>query len=166
MRRRRVTQKGNPVEHLTSLRQLLPDWPEPPPIGKCAPDDQPVPAEQWPTLDLTWLDVPPSAADHFTGHTLKALLRADGALAPVAHVYWAPVPGARYGRGWLWRCRVHVVGAPCDSAASSHYDCRESGRSTTHDGARDGATAHIRAVHPDAAVPYAARLTHARRIWN
>ncbi|MFF5968210.1 hypothetical protein ACFY64_31705 [Streptomyces collinus] len=86
----------------------------------------------------------------------------EGALAPLATAGLGPVPAARYGRGWLWRCGVHVMP---DGEQPAH-DCTANGRSTIQDGARDAALAHVLAGHPDAAVPYVARRWHALRNWN
>ncbi|KQW13555.1 hypothetical protein [Streptomyces sp. Root369] len=145
------------------LSTILPDWPDPPPEATCIPDGQPVPREQWPALNPVWRDFQAALeADRTTGLVATGLLFAEGAIAPLAVVGLGPVPSARYGRGWLWRCGVHVM---ADGEQPAH-DCTENGRSTTHDGARDAALCHVGAEHPDAAVPYIARRWHALRNWN
>ncbi|MFJ1606996.1 hypothetical protein ACIOHS_27035 [Streptomyces sp. NPDC088253] len=141
------------MTHLTRLRALVPDWPEPP-------------ASASPVLTLTWWDAVRLPADKFTGAIVDSVLQADGAIAPVATVEWAPVTGARNGRGWLWRCRVYVVGAPAVRANPMDFDCREAWRSTTRDGARDAAAEHVRTAHPDATVMCDARCAQAARVWK
>ncbi|MEV5007305.1 hypothetical protein [Streptomyces sp. NPDC055692] len=155
------------MERLTLLRVVAPQWPDLPAPEQCVPDRPPVPPEEWPPLALTWWDIRPTvlSADKYTGYRTESLLQADGAPAPIALVSWAPMSGARYGHGWLWRCQVHVVGAHCDSAGCCSYDCTKTGRSTTRDGARVAAEAHIRDTHADAAVPYRSRRFHAVRSW-
>ncbi|MEU7323366.1 hypothetical protein ABZ682_22865 [Streptomyces griseoviridis] len=147
------------------LRTILSDWPELPTDEACTPDDQPVPRELWPTLTPAWRDVQMVLeADRRANSNFVAtgLLVAEGVMAPLATTGLGPVPSARYGRGWLWRCGVHVV---ADGERPAH-DCRENGRSTDHGGARDAALHHVLTRHPDAAVPYIARRRHALRNWN
>ncbi|MFE9127772.1 hypothetical protein ACFYOF_20595 [Streptomyces sp. NPDC007148] len=152
---------------MNSLHRIAPGWPALPGPETFIPDDRQLPSEQWPPLTLTWWDIPPTVleADRLRGDITDSLLHAEGAPAPLAIVSLSPVPTARYGRGWLWRCQVHVVGADCDSAAQLNHDCTRFSRSTTRDGARDAARAHIVTDHPDAAVPYLGRRHHAIRTW-
>ncbi|MEU6595338.1 hypothetical protein ABZ923_40130 [Streptomyces sp. NPDC046881] len=147
------------------LSTILDDWPDLPEEADCVPDEQPVPPEKWPVLAPVWRDVQvvleaDRRADN--GFVATGLLYAAGAIAPLATAGLGPVAAARYGRGWLWRCGVHVM---ADGDRPAH-DCTENGRSTTADGARDAALAHVLDEHPDAAVPYVARRWHALRNWN
>lgn len=147
------------------LHTILPDWPALPREAGCIPDEPLVPATQWPVLRPEWRDVQVVLeADRraANGFVATGLLYTDGALAPLATAGLGPAGGARYGRGWLWRCGIHVM-ADGDRAA---HDCTEHGRSTTSDGAREAAMWHVLADHPDAAVPYVARRWHALRNWN
>ncbi|MGW4047361.1 hypothetical protein [Streptomyces sp. NPDC004721] len=149
------------------LRSLVPDWPQLPSADQCIPDDRPAP-EQWPPLTLTWRDIPPTVLpdDSFNRYRTDSLLQVTGAFEPAATVSWGNVPGARYGHGWIWRCRIYVVGATCDSAASMSFTCTRFSRSTTRDGARDAARDHITREHPDAAVPYLSRHHRAATRWS
>ncbi|WP_327345929.1 hypothetical protein [Streptomyces europaeiscabiei] len=153
------------MDLLHHLHLVAPTWPALPDATEFVPDDEPLPAGDWPDLTLTWWDIPPTVLhpDRHFGARTDSLLHAEGAPAPVALVSWAPVTGARYGRGWLWRCEVHVTAAPGETGFN--YDCPTTGRSTTRDGARDAAAAHLRSSHPDAAVPYLGRRQHAFRRW-
>ncbi|MFJ5037980.1 hypothetical protein [Streptomyces parvulus] len=147
------------------LSTLLPDWPDLPQEDACLPDVPALPPQQWPPLNPAWRDVQAVLeVDRRANNAFIAtgLLCAPGALAPLATAGIGRVPAARYERGWLWRCGVHVMP---DGAQPAH-DCTENGRSVTNDGARDAALAHVLAEHPDAAVPYLARRWHALRTWN
>ncbi|MFF0092733.1 hypothetical protein ACFYSF_22610 [Streptomyces canus] len=147
------------------LSTLLPDWPDLPKEADCIPDDTPLPAEQWPALQPVWRDVQTVLeADRGVnnGFIATGLLYAPGGIAPLATAGLGRVLGARNGRGWLWRCGVHVM---ADGERPAR-DCTENGRSTTGDGARDAALHHVLQEHPDAAVPYVARRWHALRNWN
>ncbi|MGW4007928.1 hypothetical protein [Streptomyces sp. NPDC004763] len=147
------------------LQTILTDWPDLPREEDCIPDEHPVPPEQWPSLRPQWREVQAVLrADRVAsnGFVARGLLYADGVLAPLATVGLGPVATARYGKGWLWRCGVHVMAAGGQPA----HDCPEHGRSTTADSAQDQALRHVLAEHPDAAVPYLARRWHALRNWN
>ena len=145
------------------LSTILPDWPDLPREGDCVPDTPPLPPEQWPALAPIWRDVQAILeADRNTGVIATGLLYSEGAIAPLAVAGLGPVPAARHGRGWVWRCGVHVM----PDADRPAHDCTDNGRSTTADGARDAALHHVLAEHPDAAVPYVARRWHALRTWN
>ncbi|MFF4726376.1 hypothetical protein ACFY3M_13695 [Streptomyces mirabilis] len=154
------------MERLPHLHTARPDWPELAPPGQFLPDDRPVPAEQWPALNLRWWDISPTVLEpeSFARSMTESLLEAVGVPAPAARVLYKREYGARHGR-WIWICEVHVVGAPVKSAACCNYDCTENGRSTTRDGAREAALIHVRDGHPDAAVPYLGRRDHALRRW-
>lgn len=150
---------------MRELSTILPDWPGLPEEAACIPDDQPVPSGQWPTLAPVWRDVQiVLEADRRanSGFIATGLLHAPGAIAPLAIVGYGRVPSGRNGRGWLWRCGVHVV----TDGDQPGRDCTENGRSTTAGSARDFALHHVLQAHPDAAVPYIARRAHALRNWN
>ncbi|MFJ3249120.1 hypothetical protein [Streptomyces sp. NPDC086782] len=152
---------------MEQLHAIVAGWPALPPADQFKPDMPPVPREEWPPLELTWCGIRPTVLhfDRYLGARTDSLLRADGAPAPIALVSWCQVRGARYGHGWMWRCEVHVITASCDSAGGFNFDCTATGRSTTRDGARDAAAAHITTEHPDVAVPYLGRRQHALRRW-
>ncbi|MDX3345936.1 hypothetical protein PV387_39405 [Streptomyces sp. ME02-6987-2C] len=147
------------------LRTILADWPDLPKEADCVPDDLPMTPAQWPALAPVWRDVQAILdvdRNTGTGFIATGLLYAEGAIAPLATAGVGTVPGARYERGWLWRCGVHVMADGQEPAR----DCTENSRSTTADGAREAALRHVLAEHPDAAVPYLARRWHALRTWN
>lgn len=150
------------------LRSIAPDWPALPRECEFLPDATLVPREEWPALSLTWWSIQAVTleADRETGHITMSLLHAEGAPAPVATVSYGPVPNTRHGRGWWWRCGVHVIGANCVPAAPLNADCAARERTTTEESARDAGRHHVISHHPDAAVPYLARRAHALRTWN
>ncbi|GGQ49805.1 hypothetical protein GCM10010250_21720 [Streptomyces althioticus] len=156
------------MTRLPHLHTVAPDWPLLAEPGQFLPDDQPLPAAQWPTLRLRWRDIPPTvlAFDQHNGARTESLLEAAGAPAPLALVSYRHEPGARRGK-WSWRCEVHVVTGETVAADGFNFDCPTIGRfSTTRDGAREAAAAHIASQHPDAAVPYLGRRQHALRRWS
>ncbi|PWI16013.1 hypothetical protein DI272_18955 [Streptomyces sp. Act143] len=155
------------MERLPHLHHVRPDWPLLAAPGEFLPDDQPVPADQWPTLNLRWWETRPVVLpfDEPNGAVTGCLLEAVGAPAPVALVSYRQEPGARRGR-WVWRCEVHVITGETVAADGFNFDCPTIGRTgTTRDGARESAAAHIASQHPDAAVPYLGRRQHALRRW-
>ncbi|MCX4609449.1 hypothetical protein [Streptomyces mirabilis] len=155
------------MNRLPHLHPVRPDWPELAEPGTFRPDDQPVPADQWPALNLRWWEIRPTVLhfDRANGARTESLLEAVGSPAPVALVSYLHEPGARRGK-WTWRCEVHVVTGEAVAAGGFNFDCPTIGRfSTTRDGARDAAAAHITGQHPDAAVPYLGRRQYALRRW-
>ncbi|MET8609762.1 hypothetical protein [Streptomyces misionensis] len=155
------------MERLPHLHPVRPDWPELAPPSEFLPDDQPLPADQWPQLNLRWWMIRPTVLEpeSVSRSVTEGLLEAVGAPAPVARILYKREYGARHGR-WIWICEVHVVAAAVRSATFFNYDCTGNGRSTTRDGARETALDHIRNEHPDAAVPYLGRRQHALRRWS
>lgn len=155
------------MERLPHLHPVRPDWPELAAPGDFLPDDQPVPVEQWPPLNLRWWETRPTVLhfDQPNGARTESLLEAVGAPAPAALVSYLHEHGARRGK-WIWRCEVHVATGETVAADGFNFDCPTIGRfSTTRDGARDAAFHHIRNQHPDAAVPYLGRRQSALRRW-
>ncbi|MYR63886.1 hypothetical protein GTY54_49365 [Streptomyces sp. SID625] len=156
------------MERLPNLHTVRRDWPDLAAPGDFLPDDQPVPVDQWPPLNLRWYEIRPQVLhfDEHNGALTESLLEAVGAPAPVALVSYRQEPGARRGR-WIWRCEVHVVTGETVAADGFNFDCPTIGRSsTTRDGARESAVDHITRQHPDAAVPYLGRRQSALRRWS
>ncbi|WP_266887690.1 hypothetical protein [Streptomyces sp. NBC_01264] len=115
-------------------------------------------AEEWPALNLSWLEVTPYGlgAPEYSVH---ALLIQPGVPGPVADAYRHPF-NKRHPFGW--GCRVLSLKGDPDGRVRMQFSCRRHGCTRTLDEARRDAFEHVMEDHPDAAVLYSSRTTAAR----
>ncbi|MFI5749030.1 hypothetical protein ACIBBE_24560 [Streptomyces sp. NPDC051644] len=142
------------------------DWPEFPAVTPLV-TDHPLPDGQWPALALSRQMVTPHVLNPDRSDVISAWLIQPGAPGPVAVAY-RHCFNRSHPHGW--QCSVYVFSVPVAGAAYARtrmsFSCIGHGIARTPEEARANALRHVTEQHQDAAVPYAARVLQASRLYR